>query len=132
MTELVNTLTPWVAGAVIIMLVIDVALTIVKLIQGPSVLNRALASDLLVSSLICAVGAQMVFSRHAWSLPLLVTLALIAFVGTVAVSRFVARDSDDDGAAAALERHRRQERARKTPRNDDLPEWLQGNRKDAP
>ncbi|HHV20603.1 MAG TPA: sodium:proton antiporter [Propionibacterium sp.] len=132
MNELVHTLIPWVAGAVILMLFIDVLLTIIKLVQGPSVLSRALASDLLVSSLICAVGAQMVLSRHAWSLPMLVTLALISFVGTVAVSRFVARDSDDDGAAAALERHRRQELARKNPRDADIPAWFARDRKDAP
>lgn len=96
MTEFVQDLVPWVAGAVIIMLFIDVLLTIIKLVRGPSVLNRALAADLLVSTLICAIGAEMVLSRHSWSLPLLVTLALVAFVGTVAVSRFVARDSDSD------------------------------------
>ncbi|WP_432558934.1 monovalent cation/H+ antiporter complex subunit F [Granulicoccus sp. GXG6511] len=134
MTELVDTLIPWVAGAVIVMLLIDVLLTIIKLVRGPSVLSRALAADLLVSSLICAVGAEMVLSRHSWSLPMLVTLALIAFVGTVAVSRFVARDSDDDGAAAARERHRRQELAKKAPKDRDpeFPRWLSGDRKDAP
>lgn len=106
MTEFVNTLVPWVAGAVLIMLFVDAVLTVIKIIRGPSVLTRTLASDLLVSTLICAIGAEMVLSRHTWSLPLLVSLALIAFVGTVAVARFVARDSDDDGAAAKERRLR--------------------------
>lgn len=130
MTELVRELVPWVAGAVIIMLAVDVLLTIIKLVRGPSVLNRALASDLLVSTLICAIGAEMVLARHAWSLPLLVTLALVAFVGTVAVSRFVARDSDDDGAGAALERKRRHENAKRAPK--EVQVWYPSDRKDMP
>lgn len=130
MTEFVRDLVPWVAGAVMVMLLIDILLTIIKLVRGPSVLTRALAADLLVSSLICAIGAEMVLSRHSWSLPILVTLALVAFVGTVAVSRFVARDSDDDGAGAALERKRRHELAKRAPR--DVQEWYPSDRKDAP
>lgn len=130
MTEFVHDLVPWVTGAVVIMLFVDVLLTIIKLIRGPSVLNRALASDLLVSTLICAIGAEMVVSRHSWSLPLLVTLALVSFIGTVAVSRFVARDSDDDGAAAALERKRRQELSKRAPR--DAEDWYPSDRKETP
>lgn len=130
MTDLVREVVPWVAGIVIVLLTIDVVLTIYKLVRGPSVLNRALASDLLVSTLICAIGAEMVLARHAWSLPILVTLALIAFIGTVAVSRFVARDSDDDGAAAALERKRRQELAKRAPK--EVQVWYPSDRKDTP
>lgn len=130
MTEFVQTLVPWVAGAVIIMLFVDVLLTIIKLIRGPSVLNRALASDLLVSSLICAIGAEMVLSRHSWSLPLLVTLAMVSFIGTVAVSRFVARDSDDDGAEAARERQRRL--ARRSGYIDDVEDLHPRDREETP
>lgn len=87
----------WICG---ILLFIDLVLTVIKLVRGPSVLNRALASDLLVSTLICAIGIEMVVRRHDSTLPILVSLALLAFIGTVSVARFVARDSDDDGAAA--------------------------------
>lgn len=100
MSELVAQATVVVAWAVGFLLFLDVILTLIKLVRGPSVLNRALASDLLVSTLICAIGAEMVIRRHDSTLPILITLALLAFVGTVAVARFVARDSDDDGADA--------------------------------
>lgn len=113
MREFVDQLVPIVAVAVMLMLFVDAVLTVIKLIRGPSVLNRALASDLLVSTIVCAVGAEMVLSRHSWSLPLLISLALLSFVGTVAVSRFVARDRDEDSAAAAAERRRRGEYARR-------------------
>ncbi|WP_425310058.1 monovalent cation/H+ antiporter complex subunit F [Ammonicoccus fulvus] len=112
MSEFVQALVPWVAGAVMIMFFIDAVLTVIKIVRGPSVLTRTLAADLLVSTLICAIGAEMVITRHASSMPLLISLALVAFVGTVAVSRFVARDSDDDGAAAR-ERRLRQELAKR-------------------
>lgn len=100
MSDFVLQATVVVAWAVGVMLFTDVVLTVIKLVRGPSVLTRALASDLLVSTLICAIGAEMVIRRHSSTLPILITLALLAFVGTVAVARFVARDSDDDGAAA--------------------------------
>ncbi|MDO5498723.1 MAG: monovalent cation/H+ antiporter complex subunit F [Propionibacteriaceae bacterium] len=128
MTEFVREITPWIAGIVATLLFVDIMLTIIKIVRGPSVLNRALAADLLVSSLICAIGAEMVISRHSWSLPILVTLAMVAFVGTVAVARFVARDSDDDGAGAALERKRRQEFAKRAPK--DVRDWYSDGRRD--
>lgn len=113
MREFVDQLVPVVAVLVVLMFFTDAVLTVIKLIRGPSVLNRALASDLLVSTIVCAVGAQMVLSRHSWSLPLLISLALLSFVGTVAVSRFVARDSDENSSAASAERRRRREYARR-------------------
>lgn len=112
MSDFVAQATVVVAWAVGIMLFIDVVLVLIKLIRGPSVLNRALASDLLVSTLICAIGAEMVLRRHDSTLPILVSLALLAFVGTVAVARFVARDNDDDGVAAR-ERKLRWQRAQR-------------------
>lgn len=119
MSDFVNALVPWVAGAVMLMLFTDAVMTVIKIVRGPSVLTRTLAADLLVSTLICAIGAEMVLARHAWSLPLLISLALVAFVGTVAVARFVARDSDDDGAAAR-ERRLRHELAKR--KQADAPE----------
>lgn len=112
MSEFVQSVVPWVAGAVMLMLFTDAVLTVIKIVRGPSVLTRTLAADLLVSTLICAIGAEMVLSGHASSLPMLISLALVAFVGTVAVARFVARDSDDDGAAAR-ERRLRHELAKR-------------------
>lgn len=119
----------WICG---ILLFIDLLLTVTKLVRGPSVLNRALASDLLVSTLICAIGIEMVVRRHDSTLPILVSLSLLAFIGTVSVARFVARDSDDDGAAArererALEQQRAQRMSgKRTPDERELNAPFEG------
>jgi multicomponent Na+:H+ antiporter subunit F len=121
MSDFVDQATVIVAWTVGVLLFIDLVLTVIKLVRGPSVLNRALASDLLVSSLICAIGIEMVLRRHDSTLPILVSLALLAFIGTVAVARFVARDSDDDGAAAReRERKLKQQRAQRALEKREL------------
>lgn len=129
MREFVDGLVPIVGALVAVMFFADAVLTVIKIVRGPSVLTRALASDLLVSTLICAIGAEMVLSRHTSSLPLLITLALLGFVGTVAVSRFVARDSDDDGSAARAERKHRREYAKRTY-SEMVTDQLEPKRKD--
>lgn len=127
MTEFVNQATVIVAWICGILLFTDLVLTVIKLVRGPSVLNRALASDLLVSTLICAIGIEMVVRRHDSTLPILVSLALLAFIGTVSVARFVARDSDDDGAAAReRERKLKQQRLQRALEKRELEAPLEG------
>lgn len=93
----------WIAGGC---LFIAAALTITRIVRGPTVLNRALATDVLVSVMICVVGMEAVVFKHTTTLPILISLSLVGFVGSVAVARFVARDrdpdpdTDDEGASA--------------------------------
>ncbi|OYN97678.1 monovalent cation/H+ antiporter complex subunit F [Enemella evansiae] len=81
----------WIVG---VLLFTSAVLTVIRIIRGPSVLNRTLATDVLVTTLICAVAAEATLARHETTLPIIVTLALVAFVGSVSVARFVARDTD--------------------------------------
>lgn len=82
----------WLSGA---MLVVAALLAVARMVLGPTVLNRALANDVLVSCIVCALGVEAVAARHTTTLPILVTLSLLGFAGTVAVARFVARDVDE-------------------------------------
>lgn len=86
----------WASG---IMLTVAALLTVVRMVLGPTVLNRALASDVLVAIVVCALGLEAVVSRHSTTLPILITVSLLGFVGTVATARFVGRDVDDRFAA---------------------------------
>lgn len=94
MVEFVQHLRPVIGWAVGLMLLTAAVLTVVRMVRGPSVLNRTLASDVLVTTLVSAVAAEATLSRHGTTLPIIVTLALVAFVGSVSVARFVARDTD--------------------------------------
>lgn len=62
----------------------------VRAIRGPSVLDRAVALDVLVAVLVCALGLEAAVTRHTTTLPILVSLSLVGFVGSVAVARFAA------------------------------------------
>ena len=100
----------WLVG---LMLFAAAVLKVIRIIRGPSVLNRTLSSDVLVTTLICAVAAEATLARHETTLPVIVTLALVAFVGSVSVARFVARDTDsneDPGPGGNADEEGRSER----------------------
>ena len=86
-TEIVT----WAIG---ILLVSSALLTIGRIIRGPSVLDRVVASDVLVSIVICSLAAQTALVEGNSTLPILISLSLVGFMGSVAVARFVARDRD--------------------------------------
>jgi len=64
---------------------------LVRLVRGPSILDRAIASDVLLTEVMCLLGAEMVVNQHARTLPVLLIIAAIGVFGTIAVARFVAR-----------------------------------------
>ncbi|WP_026543336.1 monovalent cation/H+ antiporter complex subunit F [Paenarthrobacter nicotinovorans] len=63
---------------------------IVRIAIGPSLLDRVLASDVLLAILGAALAIDMALNRHLNNLMLLVALAVIGFIGSVTVARFVA------------------------------------------
>lgn len=77
-----------VATAVILSLA--AAGAIVRIAIGPSLLDRVLASDVLLAILGAALAIDMAMNKHLNNLMLLVALAVIGFIGSVTVARFVA------------------------------------------
>jgi multicomponent Na+:H+ antiporter subunit F len=74
-----------------------VLIVLVRLITGPTLIDRLIASDVLLTTLILVVGAEMVISGHTRSIPLMVVLAATAILGSVAVARFVTRTTAESG-----------------------------------
>lgn len=72
-------------------------LTVWRIIIGPSILDRAVASDLLLSEVICVLGADMVINQHTRTLPVLLVVAAVGVFGSISVARFVARKDGDRG-----------------------------------
>jgi multicomponent Na+:H+ antiporter subunit F len=81
--------------AATVMLGIAAALCLVRLYRGPSSLDRILAVDVLLVILIVGVAIESSWNRHETNLPLLMILGLVNFVGGVAVTRLLSRDTDD-------------------------------------
>lgn len=82
-------------------------LATVRIVRGPSVLDRSVAVDVLVTTMVVALGVEAGLGDHATTLPILVSLSLLGFVGSVSVARFVARDADPSHAGFGL--HERDE-----------------------
>lgn len=83
----------WVAAS---MLSLAALFALVRVVRGPSALDRVVAMDVLLSCLIGAIGLQAAYGRHGTTLPVLAVLALLGFVGSVAIARFGADVGDDD------------------------------------
>jgi multicomponent Na+:H+ antiporter subunit F len=65
--------------------------SVYRIVRGPSVLDRVIASDVLVATVMCALGADMAVNRHVDTLPVLLVLALFAVLGSLSVARFLPR-----------------------------------------
>ncbi|MEV4669345.1 monovalent cation/H+ antiporter complex subunit F [Microbacterium sp. LWO12-1.2] len=78
---------------ILIMIVFGVAaiLTLIRIVRGPSILDRAVASDVLLTEVMCVIGAEMAINGHTRSIPVLLIIAAIGVFGSIAVARFVAR-----------------------------------------
>ncbi|MEU5561744.1 MULTISPECIES: monovalent cation/H+ antiporter complex subunit F [Micromonospora] len=66
-------------------------LVLVRLYRGPSLLDRVVAADMLLATMVGAVAAEAAVNRHATTLPVLVVLSLLGFVGSISLVRFAAR-----------------------------------------
>ena len=67
------------------------ALALFRIVRGPSILDRMIASDVLLTTLILVVGAEMVVNGHTRSIPIMLVLAAIAAFATIAVARYVSK-----------------------------------------
>jgi multicomponent Na+:H+ antiporter subunit F len=69
-------------------------LLVVRISLGPTMLDRVVALDVLVAVVICGLALEAAVHRHTTTLPILVVLSLLGFVGSVSIARFN-RGSDD-------------------------------------
>ena len=70
-------------------------LTLWRIVIGPSILDRAVASDVLLTLVLCALGAEMAINQHTRTLPVLLIIAAVGVFGSVSIARFVARRDPD-------------------------------------
>ena len=62
--------------------------TMLRMLLGPTTLDRLVALDTLVAVAMCAIGTWAAFSLDTTVTYSLTALALITFVGSVSVARF--------------------------------------------
>lgn len=70
---------------------------LVRIVRGPTMLDRTLASDVFVAATLGAIGVEAAVNQHTSTLPILMSLSLIAFMGSVAIARYSVPDQRRSG-----------------------------------
>src|SRR3954468_17061860 len=85
-------------------------LTLVRLARGPSLLDRVVATDVLLVIISAGLAVYAALERDPTVVPVLVVVSLLAFVGSVSVARYIggmlissAGDGQDVGLPEAAE-----------------------------
>jgi multicomponent Na+:H+ antiporter subunit F len=76
------------------MLGVSALMLVTRIALGPTMLDRAVALDVLVAVVICGLALEAAINQHTTTLPILGVLSLLGFVGSVSIARFT-RGSDD-------------------------------------
>ena len=80
------------AGPIAILTVLlGIILCFVRLIKGPDAADRIVALDLISVQIVAFLAVYSVVSRETSFLDVAIAYALIAFLGTVALARFLMR-----------------------------------------
>jgi multicomponent Na+:H+ antiporter subunit F len=64
-------------------------LALVRLARGPSLLDRVVATDILLVIISAGLAVYAALQRDPTVVPVLVVVSLLAFVGSVSVARYI-------------------------------------------
>lgn len=94
-----------------VMLTIAAVVGLYRVSKGPTTLDRAVGTDLLLGVLIAGLAIEALVNRHTTSLPIMLVIALIGFAGPVAIARYIPdamrNDTPEDRPTPRPRRRRR-------------------------
>jgi multicomponent Na+:H+ antiporter subunit F len=73
------------------LLIVSIALTFIRLVRGPQAADRVVSLDLIAIMIVAFLGAYAVHVKDTSFLDVAIAYALIAFLGTVALARYLLR-----------------------------------------
>jgi multicomponent Na+:H+ antiporter subunit F len=73
------------------LLTVSMALAFIRLVKGPQAADRVVALDLISVLIVAFLAAYAVHSSDTSFLDVAIAYALVAFLGTVALARFLSR-----------------------------------------
>ena len=76
---------------VIVTLGVAAALTVYRLVRGPTTLDRIVALDVFVVLSVMGAAVYVAAHRDGSNIPLLAAVSLVGFVGSVAAARLAVR-----------------------------------------
>lgn len=77
-------------------LVISVLIIFIRFLKGPSLSDRVVALDLLITTGVGIIAVYSIITRQAAFLDIAMILTLIAFLGTVAFSYYLEKREKND------------------------------------
>jgi len=78
------------------MLAVAVVLSLIRIIIGPTIADRIIGLDLLAGVVIAGMVVSGLASGNPFYLQAVLGFALILFLGTVALARFLVHPENDD------------------------------------
>lgn len=78
----------------LVLLAVAALLTVIRLVRGPSVLDRVVALDTLLSVITCSVACSAGFVLYAVDIPVVVVVALVGFIGSATVARILLQERE--------------------------------------
>ncbi|MFP3713770.1 monovalent cation/H+ antiporter complex subunit F [Puerhibacterium sp. TATVAM-FAB25] len=85
------------------LLAVAALLAVVRIERGPSMLDRSIAFDVLTSVLVGAIAVEAAWSRRTETIPILVVLSLVGFVGSVTIARFASVEPEGEASVPSSE-----------------------------
>lgn len=76
--------------AALVMIVAAGMLLLVRAGRGPSMLDRAMALDVIAALIIVGLGVKSALARDSFYFPAMLVLAFLGFTGSVGIARFIA------------------------------------------
>ncbi len=83
------------------LILIGMGVAFVRLAKGPTLSDRIVALDMMTVTIISFCGVYAVFMDEPSLLDVAIVLALVGFLATVALARYVERRIERDGADTA-------------------------------
>ncbi|KGR75047.1 Na(+)/H(+) antiporter subunit F1 [Ureibacillus sinduriensis] len=75
--------------AAIVIVVLSIVALVYRLVKGPTPSDRVVALDTIGVSLICLVGLFSMLIDTSYFLEIILLLAILSFIGTIAFSKFI-------------------------------------------
>lgn len=102
-------------------LIVAVFIILARIERGPKVLDRAIAVDAATSCFVGILTIITAMTRSAVLLPVLVVIALVGFLSSVTISRFIPAERPEDRRLLTPEELRAAMAAMEEANDDDAP-----------
>lgn len=83
-----------VVAAVAAMLSAAALMTVLRLVRGPSLLDRLVATDMLLAVVVAGLAVLAASSRDSSVVPVIVVVSLLGFIGSVSVAQLLMRERE--------------------------------------